>query len=206
MPGESAMALDPTTARALVQTYHREERQPSASALDEALGLAGPTEPRRAPDDGSDTAPPHVATPYPVCRAFFGRVAPTARDLVVDLGCGTGRLLLYGGLTTPARMRGIEIVPERARVAAAAARRLELAKVSVQIGDVLETDWSDGTVFYAFRPFPPEVEAKVVERLHELACARPIVVAAHRMLPSLFDPAIFERRGRGDLRIYRVRH
>ena len=189
-------------ARELVRAYHREEREPSAKLLDRALGI-GPADPARTDEELLTEAFPSLPTPYPICRGFFCHTAPTADDLVVDLGCGSGRLVLYGALLTPARLCGIELDRGRFEVASRAVEQLGLSNATILRGDILEQDWSDGTVFYAFRPLPAETEPVVVDRLHELGRRRAITIGAYRMLPNLFDPAVFESTGRGDLRIYR---
>jgi SAM-dependent methyltransferase len=189
-------------ARELVRAYHLEEREPTAQQLDGALGLR-PPEPARTDQELVTEAFPSLPTPYPVCRGFFCRTSPSADDLVVDLGCGSGRLVLYGALLSPARLRGIELDRGRFEVARRAVEQLGLSNATILRGDILEQDWTDGTIFYAFRPLPAETEPVVVERLHEIGRRRAITIGAYRMLPNLFDPTVFESTGRGSLRIYR---
>jgi SAM-dependent methyltransferase len=201
---DNSMTDRHAAARELVRAYHLEEREPTAEELDGTLGL-GPAEPARTDEEVLTEAFPSLPTPYPICRGFFCRTAPTAEDLVVDLGCGSGRLVLYGALLTPARLWGIELDRGRFEVACRAVEQLGLSNVTILRGDILEQDWSDGTIFYAFRPLPAETEPVVVERLHEIGRRRAITIGAYRMLPNLFDPAVFEGTGRGYLRIYRSR-
>ncbi len=204
----------PTTAaapRALFRSYHLEERAVAEDELDRALGLA---EERRAVASSYDRALEkahasesvvYLATPYPVCRALFHAVAPQSRDVVVDLGCGSGRLVLYGALCTPARFLGIELVESRCTAAQQAAARLSLAEVEVVQANALDLDLEVGTIFYLFRPFSSETETTVLGRLHDLARRRAITVAAYRLLPTLFDSTVFDCTTIGDLRVYRSR-
>lgn len=55
----------------------------------------------------------YQGTDYQVTRYLLNKVKPGPQDIVYDLGCGYGRVILYGALTTEARYRGIEIVGER---------------------------------------------------------------------------------------------
>ncbi len=129
-----------------------------------------------------------------------------ASDVLFDLGCAEGRVVLYGGVTTPARFVGIEIVEERAEVARRAAEALALSpRVSVVAGNVLDADLSPATVFYLFRPFGEETEAKVLLRLHEEARRRSVIVVTHRIAPGHMDPEVFEPLATGLLQVHRSR-
>lgn len=197
------------TARELVRAYHDEQQDVAETELHAALGLS--TERAAVAtsyDAGLEEAHAgesvvYLGTPYPVCRALFRAVTLGKGDLVVDLGCGTGRLLLYGALCTPARFLGVELIPERCATAQRAVARLSLDQVEVVEGNALELDLREGTVFYLFRPFSSETESAMVSRLHDEAGRRPITVAANRLLPTLFDDELFDCSVLGDLRIYR---
>ena len=130
-------------------------------------------------------------------------MAPQSRDLVVDLGCGGGRLVLYGALCTPARFLGVELIEPRCAAAQRAAARLSLTRVEIVQGNALDLELEPGTIFYLFRPFSSETEATVLGRLHDLAHRRAITVAAYRLLPTLFDSTVFDCTAIGDLRVYR---
>jgi hypothetical protein len=195
--------------RELIDAYHREESDADDDTLDAALGIPAQ---RWRHQPGRDAALQvdyvgesivDVPTPYEICRRIFASVMLDSNDLFIDLGCAAGRVVLYGALVTPARFRGIELVAERAAIATDAARRLELDRVEIIDGDVLDQDFGDGTVFYAFRPFSVETEAKVLDRLHEEARRRAITVVTHRLQPSLFDLTVFERVDHGALQVLR---
>jgi SAM-dependent methyltransferase len=193
-------------ARKVIGAYHRGEREVSGGQLDAALGLA----PRARPDEQQRAERAHrgqstvdVPTPYAICRGLFQALALGEDDTFVDLGCGTGRVILYGALVTPARFEGVELVASRAAAARAAARRLDLDRVRAIAGDAQDADLSRGTVFYAFRPFSEAVQKRVLDRLHVVARGRPITVAAHRLRPASFDPDTFRCVSSGALLILR---
>jgi precorrin-6B methylase 2 len=197
------------TGGELIDAYHREERDADDDALDAALGIPAQRWRHRPGRDAALQAE-HVGesivdvpTPYEICRRIFSSVTLESHDLFIDLGCAAGRVVLYGALVTTARFRGIELIAERAAIATEAARRLELDRVEIIEGDVLDQDFGAGTVFYAFRPFSVETEAKVLERLHAEARRRAITVVTHRLQPSLFDLTVFERTDHGALQVLR---
>ncbi|MFP6683279.1 MAG: hypothetical protein VB934_01140 [Polyangiaceae bacterium] len=145
----------------------------------------------------------NLSTPYAVCRRLFHALQLGEDDLFVDLGCGDGRVLLYGAAVTSAQFRGIELVTERAHAAQTRVRKLAFDRVTIVEGNVLEQDFGEADVFYTHRPFSVETEAEVLARLHNEARRRSICVATHRLQPSLFDATLFRRELCGALVIYR---
>jgi SAM-dependent methyltransferase len=193
----------------LVRAYHREEREASEAELDAALGLPAwrsVAEESELEKRHPGSSVPGVPTPYPIIRGLFHGLALGPEDLFVDLGCGDGRVIFYGALTTPARFRGVELVAERVQTARDNAARLGLRQVELVNADALDVDLGQGTVFYLFRPFSPAVEVPMLARLHDEARRRRITLAAHRLLPSLVDPEVFEPLSTGLVLIHRSRH
>ena len=198
-----------TAACALFRAYHLEERPVAEAELDGALDLAeerhmvaSSYDPQLESDYAAESVV-YLPTPYPVCRAFFHATAPQSRDLVVDLGCGSGRLVLYGALCTAARFLGVELIGQRCAAGQRTVARLSLTQVEIVEGNVLDLALEPGTIFYLFRPFSRETEATMMARLHDLARRRAITVAAYRLLPTLFDSQVFDCTVIGDLRVYR---
>lgn len=198
-------------ARRKLAAYQREELALDDAEIDGLLGLSAQHYRDAKEEEETEAAQHaghsvvHVATPYARCREIFSALAPSASDTFVDLGCGLGRVVLYGASVTEARFVGVELVESRGRIARAAASRAGLDRVSIVIGSALDVDLAIGTLFFLFRPFSPEVEATMIARLHAVARARPIAVGAFRLLPNLFDRALFDEDRRGDLRLYRTR-
>lgn len=192
----------------LVRAFHRREVEVSDEVLDAALGLP-PRRPTGQPFEDEALVRRHpgesfadLPTPYVVARDLFDLLRPSADDVVLDPGCAMGRVVLYGGVVTGARLVGIEIVEERAAIGAAAAEALGLApRVAIVAGNVLAHDVSRATIVYMFRPFGEATEAEVVRRLHDEARRRPLTVATMRMARVTFDPDVFEPVATGALRI-----
>jgi len=106
---------------------------------------------------------------YYVSKIFNGRnVVIGPDDVLVDVGCGKGRLLnfwLHTGLRN--RMVGIEIDE---RWADFAAKRLaKYSNVEVRCGDAFELTPKEGTVFFIFNPFDRETTTRFKEHLESLA-------------------------------------
>jgi len=195
----------------LLRAYHREQLDEASSndaQLDAALGLPESVWIPSAEHGVLQARHPgesivNLATPYAVCRGLFHALELGDEDRFIDLGCGDGRVLIYGAAVSSARFCGVELVAERARGAVERVKKLELERVTIVQGDVLEQDFGEGDVFYAHRPFSVETETEVLARIHDEARRRPIRVATHRLQPSLFDAALFERVMFGALIIYR---
>src|SRR5262245_60080095 len=105
MSGSSNHSAPPLLdVRSLIERYHRDELEMTDAELDAALGygasvltdaMEGET---AAAAEHTGESVVHRATPYSRCRSFFHAVSPKPDDLVIDLGCGTGRVVVYGSL------------------------------------------------------------------------------------------------------------
>jgi SAM-dependent methyltransferase len=141
----------------------------AAVALSTALGLAParsqePT-PARKPDViflGTDPA---------VVGAMLTLARVTRKDVVYDLGCGDGRIVIAAAKTYGARGVGIDIDPARIVEANAAARAAGVGdKVAFRVGDIFDpaVQLGDATVVTLF--LLPELNRRLRPRLRaELA-------------------------------------
>jgi predicted RNA methylase len=128
----------------------------------------------------------------------LGDVAVSDRDVLVDVGCGRGRVLNYwlaGGL--PNRLVGVELDPE---IAARTRRRLRrFPQVEVVTGDAAEHTPGDATVCFLFNPFG----GAVVRRWHDAILAR---AGGERLTVVYVHPLhldVFRASGRWDVRVRR---
>ena len=207
--------LTPQQVQQLFRDYHQERRDASEGDLDDALGLPSGGF-RFDAAEAMETQGRHpgesivnVATPYVICRGLIQAIAPGPNDRVLDLGCGDGRVVVYGALVCQATFLGVELVEERAANGRRAIEWLALSNASVVAGNVLDERFVEAferaTVFYAFRPFSVESEEQVLARLHQQGRRRRITVVIHRMQPSVMDAAVFERVAIGTLCVFRSR-
>jgi hypothetical protein len=104
------------------------------------------------------------SSPYEVLEALFARVPIGPEDVLVDVGCGKGRVIhwwLLRGLTN--RMIGLEIDPGVAAATGRAFRRR--ANVEIRAGDALAALPPEGTIFYLFNPFDRGAAARFAAAL-----------------------------------------
>lgn len=119
----------------------------------------------------------HQGTPYEFIADFLHALNPGPEDVLYDLGSGYGRIPLYAALTTGCgKCKGIEIVSERVDVSQNAARSLLLPNTEFIQGNVLDCDFSDGTIFFLFNPFTWQTLEKVGEKFKKIACKKKIKI------------------------------
>jgi cyclopropane fatty-acyl-phospholipid synthase-like methyltransferase len=107
---------------------------------------------------------PYVSTPEPVVKAMLRMASVRQSDVVYDLGCGDGRIVIAAARDFGARGVGIDIDPRRIDEANAAARSAGVsARVRFAVQDLFKTDFSEATVMalYLF----PELNAKLLPKL-----------------------------------------
>lgn len=94
-------------------------------------------------------------------------VVITADDVLVDVGCGRGRVINYWlGLRLNNKIYGIELEERWAQEAAERVRRWP--NVTIIHGDALEHIPPDGTIFYLFNPFQEPLVRAYRNRLLEV--------------------------------------
>ncbi len=88
-----------------------------------------------------------VPTPNDVVNRMLEMAAVTAKDVVYDLGCGDGRIVITAAQRYGARGVGIDIDPERIREANENAARAKVTgKVKFIRGDLFQADISEASV------------------------------------------------------------
>jgi len=108
------------------------------------LALAGAAfsqQPARKPDV------PYVPTPQPVVDRMLEIAKVTKDDVVYDLGCGDGRIVITAAKERGARGVGIDLNPERIAEAKANAESAGVdGKVKFMVGDLFTADFSEASV------------------------------------------------------------
>ena len=125
--------------------------------LGAAAALAGCSTP------GVKLDAPYVSTPQSVVDAMLRLADVKRNEMVYDLGCGDGRIVISAARTFGARGVGIDIDPKRIDEANAAARGAGVAGlVRFAIQDLFQTDFSDADVVavYLF----PELNARLLPK------------------------------------------
>lgn len=89
----------------------------------------------------------YVATPADVVDRMLTLAKVGPQDVVYDLGCGDGRIVIAAAQKFGARGVGVDIDPARVQEAQANAKRAGVEHlVTFRVQDALETDVSDATV------------------------------------------------------------
>lgn len=133
-------------------------------------------------------------TDYAAMPLIFRQVAVRPEDVLVDVGCGKGRVINYWLSRYPAnRMVGLELDPDIA--AATAAQFAGRGNVAVLSGDAVDNLPSDGTVFYFYNPFAAEKVTQFEAKLRSSREDKPVRVVYYN--PRSLD--VFAN-GRWDIR------
>ena len=111
-------------------------------------------------------------------------------DMVYDLGCGDGRIVIAAARDFGARGVGIDIDPRRIEEANAAARAAGVSgSVRFSVQDLFKTDFSEATVMALY--LYPELNAKLLPKLR--AELRPGArVVSHQFGISGWNPDLRE--------------
>ncbi len=111
-----------------------------ASARSQATQTA-PAQPARTPDVI------YVPTPAQVVQAMLKAAKVTKDDVVYDLGCGDGRIVIAAAKDFGARGIGIDIDPQRIKEARANAEQAGVTdRVTFLQQDLFESDFHEATV------------------------------------------------------------
>jgi cyclopropane fatty-acyl-phospholipid synthase-like methyltransferase len=107
---------------------------------------------------------PYVSTPQPVVKAMLRLAQVRPGDMVYDLGCGDGRIVIAAARDFGARGVGIDIDPRRIEEANAAARSAGVSdRVRFSVQDLFKTDFSEATVMALY--LYPELNAKLLPKM-----------------------------------------
>src|SRR5262245_3944921 len=118
------------------------------------------------PTRDSQSAPPakldvmFVATELEIVRAMLTLAGVTRDDVVYDLGCGDGRIVIAAAKDFGARGVGVDLNPQRIREAQANAVRAGVVdRVTFRVQDLFDTDIQSATVVTLF--LSPAVNARL---------------------------------------------
>ena len=131
-----------------------------AAVLTASVALAQNAAPARQPDV------PYVPTTDTAVKAMLQLAGVKSSDVVYDLGCGDGRIVVAAAKEYGARGVGIDIDPQRIREARENARRAGVEnRVRFQEQDLFQSDFREATVVTLFllpvlnRRLRPQLEA-----------------------------------------------
>lgn len=110
------------------------------------LAAAQPPRPRELRQEAHNLAP-FVASPQPIVDKMLDIAGVRPGEVVYDLGCGDGRILITAAQRYKAKGVGIEISNRLVRMTTDTVRRLNLQdQVTVRQGHLLDANLSDADV------------------------------------------------------------
>lgn len=126
----------------------RQALAPIVLLLSSVLALAAAHgQPAQSKRPDAPNLAPYVPTPQEVVDRMLALAKVTRQDVVIDLGCGDGRIPITAAKVFGARGIGVDIDPQRIAEATANARREGVAHlVTFKLENALTTDVSTATV------------------------------------------------------------
>jgi SAM-dependent methyltransferase len=133
-----------------------------------ALGaglLAGESQPSRQETRTPDVV--YVGSPYDVVAAMLKLARLTKDDLVYDLGCGDGRMIVLAAKRYGCRGIGYDIDPERVSAAIRNVKENRVEHlVKIVHADLLKLDFSDANVLSLY--LLPEINEQLLPQFEKL--------------------------------------
>ncbi len=146
----------------------------SAAADGSRSAAASEAAPTRRPDVM------YVPTPQPIVEEMMTLADVKPGDVVYDLGCGDGRIVIAAAKRGAAKAVGVDIDPERIREARANAQAAGVAdRVTFVQGDLFKVDFSDANVVTLY--LLPDLNLKLRPKLLALRPGTRIVSHAFDM-------------------------
>lgn len=132
--------------------------------------------------DASDLAP-FVPTPFFVIEKMLTMAEVDKDDIVYDLGCGDGRIVIKAAKKYGAKGVGIDIVPERIKEADAYARLTGVSgRVTFREQDAMKSNISEATVVCLY--LLPEANALLVPLFEKQLTPGTYVVSHNYHIPG----------------------
>lgn len=153
-----------------MKTVVLQARRARSRALDRWLGIDSITLPpfERRPGTFPDSV--HYEPPdYILLWHALRRVHLAPSDVFFEIGCGLGRVVCDVARRRVARVVGIELCAELARVAELNASTVHRRRAAVEIRtcDAAEAEYDGGSVFFMFNPFGAATMSAVMDRIWE---------------------------------------
>jgi SAM-dependent methyltransferase len=129
----------------------------SAAGLAQSIVQEPPPQPR-------ELDVPYVPTKQAVVERMLELAGVTSSDVVYDLGCGDGRIVVTAARKHGARGVGVDIDPKRIEEANYVARRTGVTdRVKFKVGDLFDADIREATVVTLY--LLPEVNLRLKPKL-----------------------------------------
>lgn len=147
---------------------------------------------------------PYVPTPQEVVDKMLEMGGVRKGDLLYDLGCGDGRIVISAARQHGARGVGIDIDPERIREARANAKKEGVARqVQFRVGDLFKSDFSRATVVTLY--LLPQINEKLRPQLWRQLKVGTRVVSHEFDMGDAWPPERTERVGNRSIHVWTIR-
>ena len=115
------------------------------------------------------------AAEYFSIRRLIRTLAPGPPDVILDLGCGKGRVLCEFARHRVKKVIGVELNEAHCATARrnAAQLRGRLSPIEIRCGDAVSTDVADCTIVFMFNPFGPDTMREVLSGLQASLAKNP---------------------------------
>lgn len=167
-----------------------------------------PAPPAATGRDPASTSPPavlfvaYVATPPDVVDTMLKAAHVTKHDIVCDLGCGDGRIVVTAAKRYGCKAVGYDLDSLRVQEARKSAQNNHVAHlVRIEQKDILQVDLSEATVVTLY--LGPELNARLIPQLAKLGAGARIV--SHDFgLADIPPDKVVEVTSRTDRRTHRI--
>jgi predicted RNA methylase len=174
-------------ARQVARRAQRWQVRHKQRALDRRYGIST----LHTPGDRYDAAPvQYEPTKYGAIATCLEHLAVRPSDVVVDIGCGMGRVACVFSMLPVARVIGIELDDRLASIARANAARVRgrRADIEIRTGDAGQADYSGVTIFWLYNPFGEETMRRTLARIRESVDAAPRPIQLVYVAPNFERP------------------
>ena len=147
---------------------------------------------------------PYVPTPQEVVDGMLELAKVGKRDVLFDLGCGDGRIVVTAASKYGARGTGIDIDPVRIKEAVENARAAGVSnRTTFRVGNLFETDFSRATVVTLY--LLPDINRKLRPQLWRQLKVGTRVVSHDFDMGDEWPPEKVERVGGKTLYFWTIR-
>ncbi|MDB5890331.1 MAG: hypothetical protein JWP47_1162 [Polaromonas sp.] len=147
---------------------------------------------------------PYVPTPQPVVDKMLDLAKVGRKDVLFDLGCGDGRIVITAAKARGARGTGIDIDPTRIQEAVQNAKTAGVAdRVNFKQGDLFEADFSPATVVTLY--LLPDINRKLRPQLWKQLKVGTRVVSHDFDMGDEWPPERVEKVGNKTLYYWTIR-
>lgn len=121
-------------------------------------------------------------TPLPTWEQIAKSCQISAKDTLIELGCGRGRVCFWSHCFLGCKVIGLEQIPVFVTQAQSIVKEFELAQISFEQEDFLKADLSQGTVLYLYGSCMEDADiSKLAKVCSKLASGTKIITVSFNL-------------------------